>query len=867
MENHFFSNEPINYIILSIITLFLAPFVNQFLNRYFTLRKSVTGKYFLIFTVMTAFSIASFIAKLNGIVSHVIFVLLIIASVFLLQSLIYSNKENLLQIFKIKYLYFNSFFIILGFCGISDNKTLLFIFIALTIIFVVLYAYILKKTGRDFSFVSILNYAYKTIIKYYKISIICFGLIIFVVLGISKCSPYRIDMFDKNKKVVSSEVIFNNFIYGSLIPHSFKENSKIIWLRISKDISVIDNKAYKNADYLRKVVIPANVEYISDEAFADCKNLKEVIFEPGEYPLVLGNNVFENCPKLKKIDFGNRVAATGSGICNNCPKLETVILSENQNYKCIEQYTFYKCLKLASVEIPENIKEIGEFAFGECEKLKKIDFDNVEVLNTGAFYNSGLLSVNTNKIQTIPESCFEGCKYLGAYFDNKINMVILTNVETIETDAFRNCINLKRIEDYANLKFIGKNAFRGCALKEFIVRDKIETIEPCAFFDCKNLNFTNVEVLNTVSFNNSDYLSVNINKIKTIPEKFFEGCKCYGANSNNNVNMVSLTNVENIDRNCINHKAIENYDNLKNIGKNLFRGCALREFKVKDKTETIEPCVFFNCKNQNFHNESNVSDEIKKFYIDEKGFLYKIYEKDNMKQKVLIAASAGFDGEFNVDKDVTDIYAGAFANCKNITSIKVDTDNGYFVSDKNAIYKIKPVKKLVYFYSDINVVNSIDINTNIIGSYAFAGKNIIYIDLFDTSINTIEESAFERCQKLSYIKLPLSLKTLGKNVFKSCTFLSEISVPYQVVDIPDGTFEKCENLKNVHINGKLKSIGKDAFRYTIIDKYEFPDSVEIIKSGAFKNCDLLKVIKIKKSNIKYIDENAFDEDKTFKFTE
>lgn len=756
MENHFFSNEPINYIILSVITLFLAPFVNQFLNRYFTLRKTVTGKYFLIFTVMTAFSIASFIAKLNGIVSHVIFVLLIIASVFLLQSLIYSNKENLLQIFKIKYLYFNSFFIILGFCGISDNKTLLFIFIALTIIFVVLYAYILKKTGRDFSFVSILNYAYKTIIKYYKISIICFGLIIFVVLGISKCSPYRIDMFDKNKNVVSSEVIFNNFIYGSLIPHSFKENSKIIWLRIGKDISVIDNKAYKNADYLRKVVIPANVEYISDEAFADCKNLKEVIFEPGEYPLVLGNNVFENCPKLKKIDFGNRVAATGSGICNNCPKLETVILSENQNYKCIEQYTFYKCLKLASVEIPENIKEIGEFAFGECEKLKKIDFDNVEVLNTGAFYNSGLLSVNTNKIQIIPESCFEGCKYLGKYIDNTINTVNLNNVEIIETDAFRNCINLDTIENYDNLKFIGKNAFRGCALKEF---------------------------------------------------------------------------------------------------------------KVKDKTETIEPCAFFDCKNMKFQIDANVSDGSKKFYIDKNGFLYKIYEKDKTRQKVLIAASAGFYGEFNVDKDVTDIYAGAFANCKNITSIKVDIDNGYFVSDKNAIYKIKPVKQLVYFYSDINVVNSIDINTNIIGSYAFAGKNIIYIDLFDTSINTIEESAFERCQKLSYIKLPLSLKTLEKNVFKSCTFLSEISVPYQITDIPDGTFEKCENLKNVHINGKLKSIGKDAFRHTIIDKYEFPDSVVIIKSGAFKNCDLLKVIKIKKSNIKYIDENAFDEDKTFKFTE
>jgi hypothetical protein len=89
---------------------------------------------------------------------------------------------------------------------------------------------------------------------------------------------------------------------------------------------------------------------------------------------------------------------------------------------------------------------------------EKVTITTAKSISKGAFSNTPLKEVIIpDNIKTIPESCFENCKYLTTFR-------ISENVKTIKDFAFKNCKNLE-VTVPKTVKTIGTDAFKGCKAK------------------------------------------------------------------------------------------------------------------------------------------------------------------------------------------------------------------------------------------------------------------------------------------------------------------------------------------------------------------------------------------------------------------
>jgi len=169
-------------------------------------------------------------------------------------------------------------------------------------------------------------------------------------------------------------------------------------------------------------------------------------------------------------------------------------------------------------------------------------------------------------------------------------------------------------------------------------------------------------------------------------------------------------------------------------------------------------------------------------------------------------------------------------------------------------------------------------------------KNIEYYRVHEGT-RIICDYAFEGCNKLRNIGLPLSLNFIGKYAFKECLSLDKIVLPESVVYIGDGAFYCEDHYKRrnipfrVTIPPSVETIEGNPFcnntiifshneRFKVVDKvlyssdgkvlisycsakevFEVPDGVERIGVGAFRNTPIKKITFPK--SLRIIDKDAF----------
>ena len=130
-----------------------------------------------------------------------------------------------------------------------------------------------------------------------------------------------------------------------------------------------------------------------------------------------------------------------------------------------------------------------------------------------------------------------------------------------------------------------------------------------------------------------------------------------------------------------------------------------------------------------------------------------------------------------------------------------------------------------------------------IGGYAFNSCNGLTSVTIPVSVTSIGRFAFGYCSNLTSVTIPDNVTSIGQDAFWGCINLLSVTIPDSVTSIENMTFRNCGNLTSVIIGNKVKSIGRWAFRdCSNLTNVTIPENVTQIGSWAFSGCSSLKSI-------------------------
>lgn len=174
---------------------------------------------------------------------------------------------------------------------------------------------------------------------------------------------------------------------------------------------------------------------------------------------------------------------TRSGEKNLYIKEKIEIDGKTYTTTAIADSAFYHYIDNASVNLPASLKVIGDNAFYRNYSLASVNIpDGITETMPKCFYATGIRSVKLPKsLKVIRNASFAICKKLES-------IDIPEGVETLELDAFGECISLKYVKLPSTLKTINRGVFWKCrSLKEITIPANVETIGEYAFFHCDSL--------------------------------------------------------------------------------------------------------------------------------------------------------------------------------------------------------------------------------------------------------------------------------------------------------------------------------------------------------------------------------------------
>lgn len=412
-----------------------------------------------------------------------------------------------------------------------------------------------------------------------------------------------------------------------------------------KGIYKIGKEAFRdvNVKKLYDIVIPGSVSIIDDFAFEQCEWIRNVKFEPGI--TLIGKKAFSECTKLEKIIIPDGVKVIQEEAFYSCENVRQIVIGKGDinideyafygNYKSIEtihingnikgignKVIFDCCRNEVAITFGEDVEEIGSLLLGERNDVRELIIpSNVTDINESAFSSvSKLKKVTFNEgIEYIGKNAFSSCTAL-------YRLKIPSSLRAIDKAAFSCCLDLREliIED-GEKKSIGQEAFSMCSsLRRLIIPKCVETVDDSAFYCCTDLNYLNIEegvahigreafrycssltyvrIPNSVTmvkelvFANCDKLeSVMLSKnMLDIEEGMFLGCK----------NLKRITIPEGVKyirkeafKDCTSLEEILLPNSIVSIDENVFCGCkSLKKVLVGDDIKRIHPTAFANCPN------------------------------------------------------------------------------------------------------------------------------------------------------------------------------------------------------------------------------------------------------------------------------
>ena len=406
------------------------------------------------------------------------------------------------------------------------------------------------------------------------------------------------------------------------------------------------------------------------------------------------------------------------------------------------------------------------------------------------------------------------------------SITIPDNIETIEDNAFNNCIFLESIELPSRMLSIGDSVFNGCSTLNHVgLPDKLDKMGSNVFDGCLELKEIKIP-------QNMD--------LKTIGNPQQKGKGPFAGN-------LGLKNV-----------SFEN--GIEVIPEKLFMGCtSLERITIPDTVSTIGTIK----QNGNTTYSSSYSfaycDNLVTVTISESSRLSKILEgaftedkklsSIRLPEQTILIAKDAFKNcsdlkNATMPNSIGDIEESGFEGCSKLSTVEfytgdnTKTDSGSI--GKKAFYNC-------YSLSGINIPRRI----KEIGEKAFyiepkVGRSALATLTLPSGLKTIEVDAFNGCCELEKIEIPDTVESIGSQSFMGCEKVTNLTLSKGLTSIGNAAFKNCSEIDKVMIP---KSMGKEGSKvtginYSVKGKDLDKDSslVNERNKGVFAGCTKLKTI-------------------------
>ena len=307
-------------------------------------------------------------------------------------------------------------------------------------------------------------------------------------------------IFSNNKKITSFDELKYFTGLSNIGYHAFENCSGLKSVTIPSGVASIGDEAFSGCNSLTSINIPSGVTSIGTSAFKDCKRLKEVNYDAtnctkmGSYyslvfegcssfsTLRIGENVqtipsyaFYGCSGLKSVNIGNSVTSIGNSAFYNCTGLTSVNISDlaawckinfgnaSDNPLYYAHHLFLNGEEITDLAIPSNVEQIQNYAFYGCTGLTSLNIPS-SVTSIGydysgynAFYGCSNLAIITVDENNSKYDSRDDCNAIIETESNKLiygckNTVIPSSVTSIDKKAFKGCSTLSSINIPGSIK-------------------------------------------------------------------------------------------------------------------------------------------------------------------------------------------------------------------------------------------------------------------------------------------------------------------------------------------------------------------------------------------------------------------------------
>ena len=635
-----------------------------------------------------------------------------------------------------------------------------------------------------------------------------------------------------------------------------------------KPVTVIKAQSFA-CNTVESVYIPPSIEYIENNAFTSCTNLKEVHISDlkawceidfSAYmgnPLYNAHNLYLNGQLVTELVIPDGVTSLDRTFAG-CTNITSVQCPDSMLY--IGTHAFMNCSALTSINIPKNVWNVNGWTFVGCSSLNDISVSSENQYYT---YKDGcLIEIGTKTLVWGNYDCIipsDGSvtaigEFAFAEREKLTGIVIPEGVTSIGSYAFAVCTNIESFvyngteEDWKKVSK-GSQWKNGCTFTVTFTKESEPNTGSQGLEFTLNSDGNSYSVTGIGTCTDTDIIiptTYNDLPVTSIGDSAFENCsKLTSINIPNGVisigshaffNCLKLTSV-NIPNSvtsigdyafvfCESLIGINIPNSVTSIGIQAFGYCSsLTSITIPNGVTSIGMYAFSDCSG------------LESIVVAEGNTVYHSYQNCLIEtaSKTLMAGCQ--NSIIPADGSVTRIEDSAFSSCSKLTSINIP--NGVTDIGMSAFYGCSSLTSIIIPISVTNIERYAFSDCSKLESLVVEEGNTRYHSDNNCIIYTYAKELVVGC-KSSVIPTDGSVTSIGHWAFYDCRSLTSITIPNSVTSIGDMAFRGCSNLTSINISEGVTSIGFYAFSGCYkLTSITIPNSITFLDYGAFNYCENL----------------------------